>query len=359
MPYVYTLYRHHTPNSNSYSSNLQRNQTQPSIEPANKQTKAGAIAAVTVDFLVYPMDTLKTRIQSPNYNHLYKDAAGAIKRDVLFRGLYQGVWSVVLATVPSSGAFFTTYETTKRMLTHSSTQYQSQSHPPNPLPFTHPLPTPLIHALASSLGEMVSCAILTPAEVLKQNAQVLNMKSTTTRQSATIHVLAKFRHRPWRLWSGYTALVGRNLPFTGLHFPVFEGVRAWLVSWRGGNGGGNGRGSEVGVLERAVLTGVAAGVAGTVASVVTTPIDVVKTRVMLGAGGEEVKGTEETVRKVTGTLAVGRKLWREEGIRGLFRGGALRSVWSAFGMSIYLGMYEGGRMYLGKRRKEADEDGVL
>ncbi|KAE8406161.1 mitochondrial carrier domain-containing protein [Aspergillus pseudonomiae] len=332
---------------------------------------AGAIAAVTVDFLVYPMDTLKTRIQSPNYNHLYKDATGAIKRDVLFRGLYQGVWSVVLATVPSSGAFFTTYETTKRMLTHSSTQYQYQSHqsknqPPNPLPITHPLPTPLIHALSSSLGEMVSCAILTPAEVLKQNAQVLNMNSPTTTaaatQSATIHVLAKFRHRPWRLWSGYTALVGRNLPFTGLHFPVFEGVRAWLVDyWRGGKNGGvvNEGGNEVGVLERAVLTGVAAGVAGTVASVVTTPIDVVKTRVMLGASQEEVKGSEKTVGKVKGTLAVGREVWREEGVRGLFRGGALRSVWSAFGMSIYLGIYEGGRMYLEKRRKETDEGEVL
>ncbi|KAB8254726.1 mitochondrial carrier domain-containing protein [Aspergillus pseudonomiae] len=218
---------------------------------------------------------------------------------------------------------------------------------------------------------MVSCAILTPAEVLKQNAQVLNMNSPTTTaaatQSATIHVLAKFRHRPWRLWSGYTALVGRNLPFTGLHFPVFEGVRAWLVDyWRGGkNGGGrngavvNEGGNEVGVLERAVLTGVAAGVAGTVASVVTTPIDVVKTRVMLGASQEEVKGSEKTVGKVKGTLAVGREVWREEGVRGLFRGGALRSVWSAFGMSIYLGIYEGGRMYLEKRRKETDEGEVL
>ncbi|KAE8310809.1 mitochondrial carrier domain-containing protein [Aspergillus transmontanensis] len=322
---------------------------------------AGALAAVTVDFLVYPMDTLKTRIQSPNYNHLYKDATGAIKRDVLFRGLYQGVWSVVLATVPSSGAFFTTYESTKHILTLSSTQSQSQYKPPNPLPFTHPLPTPLIHALSSSLGEMVSCAILTPAEVLKQNAQVLNMNSPTStstktpRQGATIQVLAKFRHRPWKLWSGYTALVGRNLPFTGLHFPIFEGVRGWLVSWRDqkrrnrdGGGGKNGNG----VVERAVLTGVAAGVSGTVASVVTTPIDVVKTRVMLGAGGEELKGTEKTVRKVKGTLAVGREVWREEGLRGLFRGGALRSIWSAFGMSIYLGIYEGGRMYLEKRRKE-------
>ncbi|RMZ45036.1 hypothetical protein AFCA_010476 [Aspergillus flavus] len=330
---------------------------------------AGALAAVTVDFLVYPMDTLKTRIQSPNYNHLYKDATGAIKRDVLFRGLYQGVWSVVLATVPSSGAFFTTYESTKHILTLSSTQSQSQSQSSsqNPLPFTHPLPTPLIHALSSSLGEMVSCAILTPAEVLKQNAQVLDMNSPTStstktpRQGATIQVLAKFRHRPWKLWSGYTALVGRNLPFTGLHFPIFEGVRGWLVSWRGRerrNGDRNGGKNGNGVFERAVLTGIAAGVSGTVASVVTTPIDVVKTRVMLGAGGEELKGTEKTVRKVKGTLAVGREVWKEEGLRGLFRGGALRSVWSAFGMSIYLGIYEGGRMYLEKRRKE-DEGGVL
>lgn len=67
-----------------------------------KAKKAGAVAAVTVDFLVYPFDTLKTRIQSPEYNRIYKDAStGAVRKNVLFRGLYQGVWSVVLATIPS------------------------------------------------------------------------------------------------------------------------------------------------------------------------------------------------------------------------------------------------------------------
>lgn len=64
--------------------------------------QAGAFAAVIVDFIVYPFDTLKTRIQSPNYEQVFKDArTGAVKRDVLFRGLYQGVWSVVFATIPS------------------------------------------------------------------------------------------------------------------------------------------------------------------------------------------------------------------------------------------------------------------
>ncbi len=62
---------------------------------------AGAFAAFTVDLLVYPLDTIKTRIQSPNYKSLYINSSnGAINRS-LFRGLYQGIGSVVLATIPS------------------------------------------------------------------------------------------------------------------------------------------------------------------------------------------------------------------------------------------------------------------
>lgn len=64
--------------------------------------QAGAFAAIVVDFVVYPFDTLKTRIQSPDYNKVFKDAqTGALKRNVLFKGLYQGVWSVVFSTIPS------------------------------------------------------------------------------------------------------------------------------------------------------------------------------------------------------------------------------------------------------------------
>ena len=55
-----------------------------------------------------------------------------------------------------AGAFFTTYEGTKIVLTQHT-----------------PLPTPITHGLASSAGELVSCFILTPAEVLKQNAQMV------------------------------------------------------------------------------------------------------------------------------------------------------------------------------------------
>lgn len=45
---------------------------------------------------------MKTRFQSPDYKKIYYDASkNALNRGVLFRGLYQGVGSVILITIPS------------------------------------------------------------------------------------------------------------------------------------------------------------------------------------------------------------------------------------------------------------------
>ncbi|KAL2789003.1 mitochondrial carrier [Aspergillus keveii] len=329
---------------------------------------SGAVAVVTVDFLVYPFDTLKTRIQSPNYNTVYKDTAtNTVRKNVLFRGLYQGVFSVVLSTIPASGAFFTTYENVKATLNKSK---KSQA---------HSLTTPLINALSSSVAESVSCFLLTPAEVIKQNAQVINNTSTNTNTSArkrgsrsiTLQVMHRFKSQPWKLWSGYSALLGRNLPFTGLNFPIFEFVKGELIKYRrqrqrhhpdpgshGGSAGGQKGGGERGqgkggepVFERAVLTGIAASISGSIASVVTTPIDVVKTRMMLAASGEGSGPDVKQARR--GAWSVGKEIFRDEGVKGLFRGGAIRVVWTAMSLSIYLSIYEGGRFYLEKKRKES------
>lgn len=75
----------------------------PCSQPDNDDhTQAGALAAFTVDFFVYPLDTLKTRLQSPDYKRLFTDASTqAANKRLLFRGLYQGVGSVIIATLPA------------------------------------------------------------------------------------------------------------------------------------------------------------------------------------------------------------------------------------------------------------------
>ncbi|KAJ5740763.1 Mitochondrial substrate/solute carrier [Penicillium malachiteum] len=238
---------------------------------------------------------------------------------------------------------------------------------------------------------MVSCLMLTPAEVLKQNAQMVNTSTshasanTTSKNQNTKamrQVLSKFTSQPWRLWSGYTALVSRNLPFTGLQFPMFEFVRLRLIDWRrrqkrqkhvqsGETKKTPSSAQRDELVERTLLTGLSAAVSGTVSSFVTTPIDVVKTRVMLSATdihhqpdhrhGSDYKRAEEqpTVKKMEGpptkgTIDVGKEIFRNEGIRGLFKGGAIRPGWTAISLSLYLSLYEGGRMFLENRRKEME-----
>lgn len=264
-----------------------------------------------------------------------------------------------------AGAFFTTYEGTKTFLGHT------------------PLPLPVAHSIASSAGELVSCLILTPAEVLKQNAQMVSRKHTPASNklfdgNATIQALRKFRN-PTQLWRGYTALAGRNLPFTAMQFPMFEHLRSMIYAYRTRTGRMTGT-----LWETGIITAVSAGSAGTIAAVITTPIDVVKTRIMLAASdsdqprgeeqkkiikeieaqGRDAKAEIEKAQQAArggraGGLAVGKEILRTEGVKGLFRGGALRGAWTALGSGLYLGVYESGRRYLEGRRKGADEGAHL
>ena len=136
--------------------------------------------------------------------------------------------------------------------------------------------------------------------------------------------------------------------------------------------------------ETGTVTAISAGSAGAVAAVITTPIDVVKTRIMLSAAdsdqprgeeqkkiisqleaeGKDAKAEIEKAQQAArggraGGLAVGREILRTEGMKGLFRGGALRGLWTALGSGLYLGVYESGRRYLESRRTGINEGSQL
>ncbi|CAI6254124.1 unnamed protein product [Periconia digitata] len=244
------------------------------------------------------------------------------------------------------------------------------------------------------------------------------MVSAGSSTNATVQTLAKFKSNPLALWRGYTALAGRNLPFTALQFPMFERLKMAI------RGSRDARGKTTGtIFESGVITAVSAGTAGAVAAVVTTPIDVVKTRIMLAAAedavneasasskrsqgkggseglvdaiGKQVESSKDTVKSAARNLnplispekkgkrsawKIGQEIVQEKGARGLFRGGALRGklsthsprflppsasantclgIWTFAGAGLYLGVYESGRIYLASRRGEdVDEADLL
>ncbi|KAI0970042.1 mitochondrial carrier domain-containing protein [Xylaria arbuscula] len=329
---------------------------------------AGAAAAFTVDIMIYPLDTLKTRQQSQDFLKTFADpsAKTRIPSRQLFKGLYQGIGIVVVATLPAAGTFFTVYEASKSFLGRHASGLG--------------LPQPFVHSGASAIAECASCLVLTPAEVIKQNAQMLQRRSTSTSSSGhssggstSLQALRQLggADSGRRLLSGYTALVARNLPFTAIQFPIFESVRTRIWERRRSaesvDSGSRFAGETQNLFETGLVTGVSAGLAGSFAALITTPMDVVKTRLMLAAGSNgqdaQQRGTQERrgqqaglegVGKyhARGSLAVAREVVAEKGIGGLFRGAILRSVWTAVGSGLYLGMYEVAKTWLARGKEE-------
>lgn len=368
--------------------------------------QAGAAAAFTIDLVVYPLDTIKTRFQSQDYLKTFsRSASSSQSQGNVFRGLYQGVGSVVIATLPAAGLFFTTYEATKPFYAGLSAS----------LPGGAALPTPLVHSLASGTAELASCLVLTPAEVIKQNAQMIRSSGGSSpgggwRNSTSVEAFRKLvgpgdaGGPARRLLTGYTALVARNLPFTALQFPIFEALRRriWESRDRRANAtqtvkdgpsavAGGERKVEQGAMARGLLetgyvNGVSAALSGAMAAVVTSPADTVKTRMMLFAGEERqqrARLVEQEQRlgdsgaKATGEAAhhearkqlesavrrqglngmqVAKLIYQERGVYGLFRGGLLRASWTALGSGLYLGTYEVAKVWL-KGSSGADDTG--
>jgi solute carrier family 25 (mitochondrial S-adenosylmethionine transporter), member 26 len=174
-----------------------------------------------------------------------------------------------------------------------------------------------------------------------------------------------------RLFTGYTALVARNLPFTALQFPAFEHLRSKLWERRRREHG-RPASDEASLLETGLIGGVSAGTAGALAAFITTPSDVVKTRMMLFADetqdwaksktDETVKKDVETMRtqqkKPPGAWAVTKQVYAERGVRGLFRGGLFRSAWTALGSGLYLGTYDTAKVWFKRRKPEPENVGL-
>ncbi|OAA79605.1 Mitochondrial carrier domain protein [Akanthomyces lecanii RCEF 1005] len=300
---------------------------------------AGAFAAFTVDMLIYPFDTLKTRLQSRDYLKTY--AQDGKNNALALRGLYQGIGSVVLVTLPAAGVFFSTYELSKTTIAKLSS-----------------VPLPVVHSVASAMAEAASCLVLTPAELIKQHAQMMQSNgngkktgSTSLRAFRALYEAGVGR----RLFTGYTALLARNLPLTAMQFPIFEHLRSTIWANRPRREPGHQR-----ILETGAIAGASAATAGAIAAFITTPSDVVKTRMMLLTSGSEnftafEKGDTSRSMGEQRPWRVAKQIYRESGTKGLFRGGGLRSTWTAVGSGLYLGTYDAAKLWLGGGKDTAEK----
>jgi len=266
---------------------------------------AGGFASATVDITVYPLDTLKTRMQAPR----------GLNRSGGFRRLFAGVGPTALGSVPGGAIFFGVYERSKLVLSGSA-------EPPS---FNGASHTSSAHwscdAAAAVVAATASCFVRTPTAVVAQRMQIGQYRTVT----AAVRGVARgdaaagtgaVRGGIAAFYTGLGVSVARELPFAFVQFPLYEALKRCVVRRNATEGNPSVRFSA--------MEGAACGsLAGAAAAAVTTPFDVVKTRLMVGANA----GAWTALRQVIGEGA-------------LFSGMGPRVGWMAIGGFIFFGVYE-------------------
>jgi len=263
--------------------------------PAWRALIAGAAAGLSVDISLYPIDTLKTRMQSPN--GFWKSGG--------FRGVYKGISAAASGSAPGAALFFLTYESSKPLI-HKHILHSNEPLNGNPL----------THMLSASVAETAACLVRVPTEVVKQRMQTgtYHHLSTALGDISKTYGIRGF-------YAGYGTTVAREIPFSFIQFPLWERLK--LIWQKRINNG------EDILPYQGALCG---SISGSIAAAITTPLDVIKTRLMLRVDADGVKydGFGDCVRR----------LHSEGGTKTFFKGVVPRVSWIFVGGFFFFGAYE-------------------
>lgn len=255
---------------------------------------AGGTAGVVVETALYPIDTIKTRLQAAH-------GGGKIN----LKGLYSGLAGNLAGVLPASALFVGVYEPTKQKLLKIFPENLSA----------------IAHLTAGAIGGIAASLIRVPTEVVKQRMQT---RQFTSAPDAVRLIIAKEGFKG--LYAGYGSFLLRDLPFDAIQFCIYEQLRlGYKKAAR----------RDLTDPENAII----GAFAGALTGAITTPLDVIKTRLMVQGSANQYKGIFDCVQTII----------REEGPPALLKGIEPRVIWIGIGGSIFFGVLESTKRLLAQR----------
>eukprot|EP00668_Euglena_longa_P002362 GGOE01002730.1.p1 GENE.GGOE01002730.1~~GGOE01002730.1.p1 ORF type:complete len:318 (+),score=37.44 GGOE01002730.1:49-1002(+) len=216
---------------------------------------SGGLAGMIEHATMFPVDTLKTRLQATNAaNHF---SLGHVFKTVTHNGgvlaLYRGVIPGMCGAFPSHAAYFTVYEKVKKILGGGEDSL-------------------LQYAAAGACATIGHDLFHTPFDVVKQRLQISNISLSTGR---TVRAVIR-REGFGALFASVPTTIAMNVPFAAVHFTTYETAKKVLKV------------SEEELESSFWKFTVAGGMGGTMGGLVSNPFDVIKTRQQLGLASRNV-----------------------------------------------------------------------
>lgn len=290
---------------------------------------AGALAGIFEHTVTFPLDSLKTRMQnisttsSMTNSSLISEIRSIFATTGGIGKLWRGVWSVVIGAGPSHAIYFASYEHFKKI----SITWQEQKH-------LHPhLQTPQMKSLllgaSGAMATILSDAVMTPFDVIKQRLQLNQHKNLITCLRSIV------RNEGLKaLYISYPTTLLLNVPFHSIQFPVYELVLDYLNPRK-----------DYSPLKHC-LSG---GIAGAIAAAATTPIDTLKTLLQTRGILDPIEAS-----KIKGSFTAAKFILNKRGYRGLWAGVTPRILAHMPATAACWTIYEYFKMFLSKSKKKSE-----
>ncbi|KAK9290009.1 hypothetical protein L1049_008172 [Liquidambar formosana] len=275
---------------------------------------AGSVAGSVEHMAMFPVDTLKTRMQAIGscpaaHSAGLRQSLRSILKLEGPSGLYRGIAAMGLGAGPAHAVYFSVYELCK--------EFFSAGNPNNSA----------AHALSGVFATVASDAVITPMDMVKQRLQ---LESSPYKGVGNCVKRVLVEEGIGAFYASYRTTVVMNAPFTAIHFATYEAAKRGLMEVVS---------PESVSDENLVVHATAGAVAGALAAAVTTPLDVVKTQLQCqGVCGCD-RFSSGSIRDVLRTVV------KKHGYAGLMRGWIPRMLFHAPAAAICWSTYEASKSF--------------
>jgi solute carrier family 25 (mitochondrial S-adenosylmethionine transporter), member 26 len=237
---------------------------------------------------------------------------GEDERPLDLTGLYSGILSNILKEAPNAAIYLGVYELLKNFLL-STTAF-------------HDLPL-LVFIVAGALGDAIGSLVRCPAEIVNKRLQLgVNPDALSAVREAFLTP-----HGRQSSFVAWEAVLWRDVPYGGMQIALYEFGKQFILTH-----------PDALALRPGIFADVITGaVAGTIAAMLTTPADVLVTRLSV----QNPQSYLET-RRYMGVASTLRRIVREEGPSAMFSGVLQRGLYYAPLIGLFFALYETTRVFV-------------
>ncbi|CAR30795.1 ZYRO0E02420p [Zygosaccharomyces rouxii] len=272
----------------------------------------GSVAGCIGATAVYPIDLVKTRMQAQRslsqYTNSFDCFSKVLSRDGV-KGLYSGLGPQLLGVAPEKAIKLTVNDLMRKTLSDKKGKITLTS-----------------EVLAGASAGACQVIFTNPLEVVKIRLQVKSeyaLENLAQSEMTAFSIVRKLGFSG--LYKGLTACLLRDVPFSAIYFPTYSHVKRDVFNFDPQSNTGRSRLKTWELLFSGAL-------AGMPAAFLTTPCDVVKTRLQIAPRKGEMKyhGIKDAIKTIL----------KEESFKSFFKGGGARVLRSSPQFGFTLAAYE-------------------